>query len=113
MASTPEVPTVAVTTQVTVVDSESCHFCGHAHQVLEELALAYPLSVRAFDVRGDEGGQLMRRHRAAMSPLVLVDGVFFSQGRLPRRKLTKLLTQRYGAASSQAMSSSACGGRHG
>jgi thiol-disulfide isomerase/thioredoxin len=113
MASMPEVPTGAVTTQVTVVESEACHFCDDAHRVLEGLASAYPLSVRAIDVRGDEGGQLMRRHRAAMSPLVLVDGVFFSQGRLPRRKLTKLLTQRYGASSIQAMSSSAGGGRHG
>ena len=26
-----------------------------------------------------------------MSPLVLVNGAYFSQGRLPRRKLTKLL----------------------
>jgi hypothetical protein len=28
-----------------------------------------------------------------MFPLVLVDGAFFSAGRLPRRKLARLLTQ--------------------
>jgi hypothetical protein len=113
MASMPDMPTAAVPTQVTVVESEACHFCDDAHEVLERLALAYPLSVRALDVRGDEGGQLMRRHRAAMSPLVLVDGVFFSQGRLPRRKLTKLLTERYGGSSARAITGGTSGGRRG
>ena len=33
-----------------------------------------------------------------MTPLVLVDDEFFSHGRLPRRKLAKLLIERHGAA---------------
>jgi len=33
-------------------------------------------------------------HRPAMNPLVLVDGAFFSSGRLPRKKLITLLERR-------------------
>lgn len=83
---------------VTVVESGACHFCDDAHRVLEELGRTYPLCVEAVDVRSEEGQRLMRQHRASMSPLVLLDGDFFSHGRLPRRKLTKTLAQRYGAA---------------
>ena len=44
----------------------------------------------------------MARHRTPMSPLVLLDDTFFSSGRIPRRKLEKLLKSRYGHASSTA-----------
>lgn len=83
--------------RITVVESPACHFCADAHEVLEALARSYPLAVQTLDVRGETGRQLMSRHRASMSPLVLVDGEFFSHGRLPRRKLDKMLSQRYGA----------------
>jgi len=39
---------------------------------------------------------LVQKYRASMSPLVLLDGEFFSHGRLPRRKLAKRLQQRFG-----------------
>ena len=80
--------------QITVVDSEACHFCADAHEVLEGFATSYPLTVESIDVRSDAGRTLMTRHRAPMSPLVLVDGAFFSSGRLPRRKLEKVLKDR-------------------
>ena len=81
---------------VTVVESEACHFCADAHQALADLAATIrwwrPPSTSA----RKPGGLLMARHRATMSPLVLLDGAFFSNGRPPRRKLAKNLTQRYG-----------------
>lgn len=78
--------------QVTVVESPSCHYCADAHQALKQLADdGHPVEVTTLDVRDTEAQELMRRHGAAMSPLVLVDGAFFSQGRLPRRKLARLL----------------------
>lgn len=83
-------------TRVTVVETPLCHFCTDAHQVLAELGAAYPLSVDCIDARSDPGRLLLGRHRAAMSPLVLVDGAFFSHGRLPRRKLAGVLAARYG-----------------
>ena len=81
--------------QITVVESEACHFCADAHSVLSDLATRYPLTVDTVDARTDSGRDLMARHRAAMSPLVLLDGAFFSSGRLPRRKLAKVLEQRF------------------
>jgi glutaredoxin len=81
---------------VTVVESEACHFCADAHRVLDDFAVDYPLVVDTVEVRSETGCLLMARHRATMSPLVLIDGDFFSNGRLPRRKLAKHLTQRYG-----------------
>jgi glutaredoxin len=80
--------------RITVVESEACHFCEDAQRALSELAARYPLSVETVDVRSETGQRLMQVHRASMSPLVLVDGDFFSHGRLPRRKLVKLLQQR-------------------
>lgn len=84
--------------RITVVESEACHFCEDAHRVLTELAASHPLIVQSVDVRSEAGQRLMRKHRASMSPLVLLDGEFFSHGRLPRRKLAKLLLQRRAAA---------------
>ena len=95
---------------VTVVESEACHFCVDAHRVLADVAVDYPLEVHTVDVRSETGRLLMARHRATMSPLVLIDGVFFSNGRPPRRKLAKYLAQRYGA--SAAARSVRSGGPH-
>ena len=84
--------------QVTVVESPSCHYCADAHEALQRLAEdGHVFEVTTHDVRDPAGQQLMRRHGAAMSPLVLVDGDFFSQGRLPRRKLARHL-HRVGAS---------------
>jgi len=86
------------TLTVTVVESESCHFCADARQVLVDAAGRFPLDVRVIDVRSPEGQALMHAHRAAMSPLVLLDGVFFSHGRLPRNKLEAVLNRRFPVA---------------
>nr|WRX71475.1 glutaredoxin [Actinomycetes bacterium] len=103
-------PTPAVEpVRITVVASEACDFCVEAHRALAALAPSYPLAVDTVDVRSEAGRGLMARHRAPMSPLVLLDDSFFSSGRLPRRKLEKLLHDRYGEAQS---STSAEGGSH-
>lgn len=80
--------------RITVVESEACHFCDDAHRALEQLSETYRFTVETVDVRNETGRRLMQVHRASMSPLVLVDGDFFSHGRLPRRKLIKVLEQR-------------------
>jgi hypothetical protein len=79
---------------VTVVRTYACHLCEDATAALDELAGRYPLRVRLVDAATPEGTALVRRHRAAMFPLVLIDGQFFSAGRLPRRKLCRLLDGR-------------------
>lgn len=81
---------------VTLVESPACHFCADAQQVLAELAARYPLVVETVDIGTPMGLFLMQEHRATMSPLVLLGGQFFSNGRLPRRKLTERLHERFG-----------------
>lgn len=98
--STPQPSTTPA--RITVVESEACHFCADAHRALTELARSYPLTVGTVDLRSQVGRRLMQVHRASMSPLVLVDGKFFSHGRLPRRKLARLLEQRQGAGQAKA-----------
>lgn len=81
--------------EVTVVETDGCHFCEDAHGVLDEFAnLGYSIDVTTHDLRSPEGQALMQHHRAALSPLVLVEGRFVSQGRLSRGKLTRLLEDR-------------------
>ena len=80
---------------ITVVEAPGCHFCTDAHEVLAGLAeQGHAIHVSSVEARSAEGVALMQRHRVGLSPLVLVDGAFFSQGRLPRRKLDRLLAQR-------------------
>ena len=59
-------------TRVTVVESEACHFCRDAHRDLEELATCYRLTVDTLSVRSAAGQDLVARHCAAPSPLVLL-----------------------------------------
>ena len=79
------------TIEVIVVASDGCHFCDDAEQVLEGMSAEFPIAVRAVDMLSAEGAELVRIHRPPMPPLVLVDGEFFSFGRLPRKKLRRLL----------------------
>ena len=75
---------------VTLVSAPGCHLCEDARGELGRRATAGQVAVREVDAESDEGLDLVTRHRPALFPLVLVDGEFFSAGRLPRRKLDKL-----------------------
>jgi hypothetical protein len=75
------------TATITLVHAHACHFCADAEQALAELGREFPLRVELVTAASVAGQALLSEHRPAMLPLVLVDGVFFSQGRLPRRKL--------------------------
>ena len=86
-------------TVVTVVHAPACHFCDAAETVLAQLGDVFDLEVNQVAIGSDRGRELMRLHRAPMSPLVLLDGEFFSSGRLPRRKLLELLLRRAAAGS--------------
>lgn len=88
----------ALPAAVTVVQSAGCHLCADARDALVEIAREFPLDVELLDAVDPRGHALIREHHAPMYPLVLVDGAFFSFGRLPRKKLRKLLAQRYPVA---------------
>jgi hypothetical protein len=81
-------------TTVTVVHAPACHLCTDAQRALAELAADHPLAVELVAAADPRGAALLADHRPAMFPLVLVDGAFFSAGRLPRTKLRRLLDAR-------------------
>jgi hypothetical protein len=87
-AQNPGVPVV-----VTVVEAPACHLCEDAKSALAVLAGSYPLRINVLSITEAAGLALMQEHRAPMSPLVLLDGAYFSSGRLPRRKLEKRLAK--------------------
>lgn len=80
--------------QVTLVHSPACHFCDDAENALHALSGQYAIELSVVYLGSPAGAELVARHRPAMNPLVLVDGEFFSSGRLPRRKLVRLLEAR-------------------
>ena len=86
--------TTSVPTTITLVHAEACHFCTDAGETLEDLERKFAIDVQTVRADSEEGRALVAVHRPAMSPLVLVDGQFFSHGRLPRKKLTRLLEAR-------------------
>lgn len=82
-------------TAVTLVTAAGCHFCEDAHTHLRALVDAgAPIELGVVDATSAEGRSLLAVHRPAVNPLVLVDGAYFSAGRLPRRKLDALLQRR-------------------
>jgi Glutaredoxin-like domain (DUF836) len=84
---------------VTVVEAPACHLCEDAKSALAVLAGSYPLRINVVSITEQAGLALMQEHRAPMSPLVLLDGAYFSSGRLPRRKLEKRLAKAQGGVS--------------
>ena len=63
---------------VTVVEAPACHLCEDAKAALAVLAASYPLRINVVSMTEQAGLALMQVHRAPMSPLVLLDGVYFS-----------------------------------
>jgi hypothetical protein len=91
------IPTQALVT-VTLVHARACHFCEDAQAALADIAQEYPVRVALVAAESEHGQALIRAHRAGMFPLVLLDGGYFSAGRLPRGKLRKRLQARADAA---------------
>ena len=86
-------------TAITLVTAPGCHFCEDAHKTLTELTHRDPsLALQLVEAATPLGTALITEHRPAMNPLVLVDGRYFSAGRLPRRKLEALLARRESVA---------------
>lgn len=84
---------VGVPLVITLVVAPACHLCEDAKSTLAGLAQSYPITVHVVSIGTEAGHALMQQYRAPMSPLVLLDGQYFSSGRLPRRKLERRLTE--------------------
>jgi glutaredoxin len=78
---------------ITLVHAPACHFCADAQKALAELGQQFPITVELVEAESPVGAALIEEHRPALFPLVLLDGEFFSTGRLPRRKLRAVLAQ--------------------
>jgi glutaredoxin len=89
----PSIQGKAVPVVVTLVEAPACHLCEDAKSALTVLAQSYPITVHVVSIGEEPGRKLMQHHRAPMSPLVLLDGQYFSSGRLPRRKLERRLAR--------------------
>jgi hypothetical protein len=84
-----------VSTTLTLVTAPGCHFCDDAHNAIDRLVDGgAPIRLELVEATSAAGRSLLATHRPAMNPLVLVDGAYFSAGRLPRRKLEALLDER-------------------
>ncbi len=77
--------------EVVVVRSRGCHLCEDAIEALDELGREFPLRVRVVQLETPEGRAIMAKHRAGLSPAVVIEGELFSSGRLPRKKLRRML----------------------
>ena len=99
--------------QVTVVHAPACHFCEDAQAQLAGLSQRFAIDVRRVELESAEGQALVARHRPALNPLVLLDGEFFSAGRLPRTKLTRRLEAQGHALPSPAAATPTAGAEAG
>jgi alkyl hydroperoxide reductase subunit AhpF len=79
---------------ITVVRAEACHLCDDAQDALADAAQHGNIRVEVVEADSAAGTDLVSRHRPATFPLILINGEFFSQGRLPRGKLRALLAAR-------------------
>ncbi|WP_211223164.1 glutaredoxin family protein [Propionicicella superfundia] len=76
---------------ITLITSPGCHLCDDAHRVLATLADERRIVLGTVDAESPEGETVVAAHRPSVFPLVLLDGAYFSAGRLPRRKLAAAL----------------------
>lgn len=78
--------------RVTLLTTQGCHLCEDAQAELLERAARGQVSLEVVPADSERAVDLMALHRPAMFPLVLINGESFSTGRLPRRKLDRVLS---------------------
>ncbi len=79
--------------EVVLVEAPACHLCEDAARALKQIARERALSVRQVDIASAEGRAIVRRHRAPMPPVVIIDGELLGWGRLSRGKLQRRLDE--------------------
>jgi glutaredoxin len=79
--------------RVTVVEAEACHFCEAARETITQVAVDTPLDVTYLSSRSERGLALIRQHRAALAPLVLIEDHFVSNGRLSKNLFRKRISE--------------------
>lgn len=77
--------------EVIIVRSPACHLCEDAIRVFDETRGRFRLDVRVVEIDSKEGRAIVTHHRPPLLPAVLIDGRLFSSGRLPGKKLQRML----------------------
>lgn len=77
--------------QILLVSSAACGHCADAELVLKKARAEGLVDLEVVDAESARGTALVARHRPAMFPLTLLEGEFFSAGRLPRGLLSRVL----------------------
>ena len=72
-------------TEVVIVSAEGCHLCLVAKASVEEMGAR----VRSVDVFTSEGREIVRRHRTALVPIIVVGGKLVSSGRFDRAEVER------------------------
>lgn len=83
--------------EVVVVSSADCRLCERAKEALGRVGKDYPLQVREVPLATPEGRRVALESGAPFPPVILLDGLLFSYGRLSERKLRKAMASRLAA----------------
>jgi len=82
---------------VTVLTQPSCAYCDQAKEILSRLAPDYSLDINEIGLLTEDGRKLAVANGVMFAPGILIDGKFFSFGRLSEKKLkSKLDRERAG-----------------
>ncbi len=76
-----------------LVTAPACHFCEDAQERLGPFEARGLLQLTLVPAESPDGQALIGKHRPGMFPLMLLDGRYFHDGRLPRGKLARLVQQ--------------------
>jgi glutaredoxin len=87
--------------EVTLLTQHDCAPCEAAKEILARLGREYPLRRREIDLATSEGQRLAAAANVLFAPGVLLNGQFFSYGRLSERKLRRTLSRRADADETQ------------
>jgi hypothetical protein len=79
---------------IVLITAPDCHFCTDGKAVLARLAAHYPLTVREIAWSSADGQALVARHGILFPPGLLIEDEFVGFGRVPERKLRRLLERR-------------------
>lgn len=81
--------------EVVLLTQDECAFCEQGRQVLDRLALEFPLAVETRDLASADGRVLAERGGVMFPPGLFLDGEPFSYGRVSERKLRRELRRRF------------------
>ncbi len=74
-----------------LVTTHACHYCEDAYADLLARAVRGEITLQTWTATSSTGQRLLSEHRPSLFPLILLDGEFFSAGRLSVRKLERAL----------------------